>query len=533
MLKQNIRPLSHIGRSFSNQPNKTFSEDFSKQLKLNISNHPKKYYINIYNRNIDNSFTRALQQKKLFYHKIYNRNYGIKDKLGLTNLFQVKNGKGNTNINTPIRTKDFSSTRLSSSNTYKKINLKSKSIKKGQMQYLELEDNKSVENTFENDNKILSNNISKKDKFCEVNDEDFEQTYENKKINTNNNIIINSNNNNNNINTKKRPLSVSALINRGQFIEEKKDIKSDDLSPEMKIKNCFTIKFGYILNIFQKYVSNSDWIRMNYRTTFKNISTNLSKSFDTCHKILLDKIVDENCLQSFYNYCEEIINWQRMALDEIRYLKKENIYLIKKQKILDKEISKKKNEIKEINENIIKYDLNKVKQGKLLDIKVEKLKNNFNNIESNYILTIYQLQKEIEQLKDVLGEKKDEKINNDELKLELKNLREEMGQKTALYYKNEFTLNRKDKFNNLYIEELSNKNKELNNEIDKLKENEIKLSDEIRNLKIKLNRMTEAIREKENAIANLNNKDDNNDINFFSDENTIYPAEIKFISELK
>ena len=45
--------------------------------------------------------------------------------------------------------------------------------------------------------------------------------------------------------------------------------------------------------------------------------------------------------------------------------------------------------------------------------------------------------------------------------------------------------------------------------------------------------MTEAIREKENAIANLNNKDDNNGINFFSDENTIYPAEIKFISELK
>ena len=50
-----------------------------------------------------------------------------------------------------------------------------------------------------------------------------------------------------------------------------------------------------------------------------------------------------------------------IALDEIRYLKKENIYLIKKQKILDKEISTKKNEIKEINENIIKYDLNKVK----------------------------------------------------------------------------------------------------------------------------------------------------------------------------
>ena len=57
-----------------------------------------------------------------------------------------------------------------------------------------------------------------------------------------------------------------------------------------------------------------------YRTTFKNMSTNLSKSFETCNKILLDKISDENCLQSFYNFCEETINWQKMVLDEIRYL---------------------------------------------------------------------------------------------------------------------------------------------------------------------------------------------------------------------
>ena len=521
MIKENLRPFSHFGRANRNQPNRTFSQEISKQVKIKIHNHPKKYYININNRNINNSFTKLLQQKKLFLHKIYKRNYGRTDKLGLSAFLQVQNEKGNTNINTPIRTKDFSSTRLSSANTYQKINLKSKSIQRGHKQ--DLEEYKSLENSFFNDNKIYSNNISKQDKISEVKNEELNKINNIKKIN------FNKNNDNN----KNKPISVSFLMDRKQFNEEKIDIKSNDLNPDMKIKNCFTIKFGSILNIFQKIISNSDWIRMNYRTTFKNISTNLSKSFDTCHKILLDKIVDENCLQSFYNYCEEIINWQRMALDEIRYLKKENIYLIKKQKILDKEISTKKNEIKEINENIIKYDLNKVKQGKLLDIKVEKLKNNFNNIESNYILTIYQLQKEIEQLKDVLGEKKDEKINNDELKLELKNLREEMGQKTALYYKNEFTLNRKDKFNNLYIEELSNKNKELNNEIDKLKENEIKLSDEIRNLKIKLNRMTEAIREKENAIANLNNKDDNNDINFFSDENTIYPAEIKFISELK
>ena len=520
MIKENLRPFSHFGRANRNQPNRTFSQEISKQVKIKIHNHPKKYYININNRNINNSFTKLLQQKKLFLHKIYNRNYGRTDKLGLSAFLQVQNEKGNTNINTPIRTKDFSSTRLSSANTYQKINLKSKSIQRGHKQ--DLEEYKSLENSFFNDNKIYSNNISKQDKISEVKNEELNKINDIQKIN------FNKNNDNN----KNKPISVSFLMDRKQFNEEKIDIKSNDLNPDVKIKNCFTIKFGSILNIFQKIISNSDWIRMNYRTTFENISTNLSKRFDVCNNILLDKILDENCLQSFNNFCEEIINWQKMAMDEIRHLKKENIYFIKKQKLLEKELNMRKNEIKEINENIIKYDLNKVKKGKLIEKKVEKVKNNFNNIESNYILIIYQLQKEIEELKNVLEEKKEEKMNNDELKLEIKNLREELGTKAALYYKNEFTLNRKEQFNNLYIEELTNKNKELNQEIDSLKDNERKSSDEIRNLKIKSDRMTEAIREKDNIIAKLNNKVEENDINIFYDVN-MEPAETKFITKTK
>ena len=415
MIKENLRPFSHFGRANRNQPNRTFSEEISKQIKLKLHNHPKKYYININNRKINNSFTKLLQQKKLFLHKIYNRNNGRSDELGLSAFLQVQNEKGTTNINTLIRTKDFSSTRLSSSYTYQKINLKSKINHRGQKQ--DLEEHKSFENTFFNDNKIYSNNISKQDKISEVKNDEL-------------NIIDNikkNNYNKNNDNNKNKHISVSALFDKQQqqqqFNEEKIDIKCDDLNPDMKVKNCFIIKFGSLLNIFQKIISNGDWIRMNYRTTFENISTNLSKRFDICYNILLNKILDENCLQSFNNFCEEIINWQKMAMDEIRHLKKENIYFIKKQKLLEKELNIRKNEIKDINENIIKYDLNKVKKGKLIEKKVEKVKNNFNNIESNYILIIYQLQKEIEELKNVLGEKKDEKMNNDELKLEIKNLR--------------------------------------------------------------------------------------------------------------
>ena len=538
MLNLKQRPLSSFGPTLGSRQNKTFTEDFTKQLKIKIHNHPKKYYINISHRKINNSFTKALQQKKLFYNKIYNRNIGRSDVLGLSEFVKIQKEKDSSN-NSPIRTKDFSSTGFSSSNTYKKINLKSKSFQKYQKG--DSENKKSFEISLDNDLKIYSNHINKQDKICEVSDKDFE-IYENKKINNDNYINNNSNNNiniNNNINNasdkyKKRPISVSALINRQKFIEEDKlDINLDELNPDMKIKNCFIVKFGYLLSMLQKIILNADWFRINYKSTFLNISNNLSKKFDLYNKILLDKILDENCLQSFYNFCEEILNWQKMALEEIRYLKKENVFLLKKQKLFEKELNIRKTELKEINENIIKYDLVKLNQGKLNETKVQKIKSDFNSIESNYVLTVYQLQNEIAQLKNVIKKNKEENMSKDEFNKKLKILRDEFEQKTNAIYKDQFNLNQKDKFNNVCIEELSQKIEEFKKEKNELKDNELKLSEEIINLRAKLNRMNEAIKEKDEIIAKLNNKEnENEDLNDYYDVN-MEPASIKFIPEIK
>ena len=301
----------------------------------------------------------------------------------------------------------------------------------------------------------------------------------------------------------------------------------------MKIKNCFIVKFGYLLSMLQKIILNADWFRINYKSTFINISNNLSKKFDLYNKILLDKILDENCLQSFYNFCEEILNWQKMALEEIRYLKKENVFLLKKQKLFEKELNIRKTELKEINENIIKYDLVKLNQGKLNETKVQKIKSDFNSIESNYVLTVYQLQNEIAQLKNVIKKNKEENMSKDEFNKKLKILRDEFEQKTNAIYKDQFNLSQKDKFNNVCIEELSQKIEEFKKEKNELKDNELKLSEEIINLRAKLNRMNEAIKEKDEIIAKLNNKEnENEDLNDYYDVN-MEPASIKFIPEIK
>jgi hypothetical protein len=285
--------------------------------------------------------------------------------------------------------------------------------------------------------------------------------------------------------------------------------------------------------MFKKAISGSDWIRMDFRTTFINISTNLSKSFEIYNKLLLTKLSDENCLQSLYNFCEEIISWQKLAIEEIRHLKKENIYLTRRKEFLEKELNTKKEEIKELNNDIIKYDLNRVNKGKQDDSKAEKIKKDFINIESNYVNTIYQLQKERTELNILLGKNKKEKINTDELKNKIKKLREELAECKTIIFKNEFNQKSKDKLNNIYIDELSQKITDFDKEKEIWKEKEIKVTGEMINLKIKIERLNEIIKEKNNKIEELEKKIYENKKNSFLNNNIKIPANTQFISEKK
>ena len=300
----------------------------------------------------------------------------------------------------------------------------------------------------------------------------------------------------------------------------------------MKIKNLYIVKYGEILDNFQKFVSKADWIRMNYRNTYINITTNLFKSFEKFYKLMLDKLSDEMCLESFIYFCEEILAWQKFASDEIRYLKKENILLNRNYDKSEKELNEKRNVIKKINENIIKYDLNKVKKGKKDESEVEKIKNEFIKAESKNTDIKYKLIFKIFELKKNLEKNQKENDDINKLKTKTRELEENLAENRTFIKKQEFEYNKRDKLNNEYIEELLSKMEEYDKDKQAWNEKEDNFNNEMIGIKAKVNRLNDIIKEKNELIEKLkmeiNGKNqDNYNIN---DDNIInIPVNMKVI----
>ena len=280
-------------------------------------------------------------------------------------------------------------------------------------------------------------------------------------------------------------------------------------------------------------MSYSDYINIDFRTTFINATINLTKKFEMYYIILLNKITNENCFQSLYDFCEEILSWQRLVMEEIRHLKKDNIFLNKRKKSLEKKLNIQKKEIKKINENIIKYDLLKVQKGKMDESKVEKIKKDFIDIESAYVNTIYQLQKEKSQLTDLLDKNKKEKIDNEELREKIKELKGELAKNKALMIQKEYNQKNNDALHSIFIEELSEKISGFEKEKSIWNGKENTLNEEILQFKIKLERKNEVIKEKENKIEELQKKINEKEINSLNENNNKSPVNTQFISEIK
>ena len=522
-LKHKSRPLSNIDKKIqfpSNLKNETFNYRPSKDLYIifNKENNnnlktKKKSYLNLSQKIFKKqSYNDALLQKKLFYNKIYNKHYGNsgnKDTLGLSQLFNIKHASKNYKCYT---------SRLSSTSTYRKINLKSKRIYKTQ---------EEIKNSRENS--LEKKHILKLDKMCEIEDKDFEKinssnysTYISRPISvTYKSLLLKNKNNNNNENNKN--------ISSDNIIK----IKESDINVEsMKIKNLYIVKYGEILDNFQKFVSKADWIRMNYRNTYINITTNLFKSFEKFYKLMLDKLSDEMCLESFIYFCEEILAWQKFASDEIRYLKKENILLNRNYDKSEKELNEKRNVIKKINENIIKYDLNKVKKGKKDESEVEKIKNEFIKAESKNTDIKYKLIFKIFELKKNLEKNQKENDDINKLKTKTRELEENLAENRTFIKKQEFEYNKRDKLNNEYIEELLSKMEEYDKDKQAWNEKEDNFNNEMIGIKAKVNRLNDIIKEKNELIEKLkmeiNGKNqDNYNIN---DDNIInIPVNMKVI----
>lgn len=526
-LKHKSRRLSNIDKKIqfpSNLKNETFNYRPSKDLYIifNKENNnnlktKKKSYLNLSQKIFKKqSYNDALLQKKLFYNKIYNKHYGNsgnKDTLGLSQLFNIKHASKNYKCYT---------SRLSSTSTYRKINLKSKRIYKTQ---------EEIKNSRENS--LEKKHILKLDKMCEIKDKDFEKinssnysTYISRPISvTYKSLLLKNKNNNNNENNKN--------ISSDNIIK----IKESDINVEsMKIKNLYIVKYGEILDNFQKFVSKADWIRMNYRNTYINITTNLFKSFEKFYKLMLDKLSDEMCLESFIYFCEEILAWQKFASDEIRYLKKENILLNRNYDKSEKELNEKRNVIKKINENIIKYDLNKVKKGKKDESEVEKIKNEFIKAESKNTDIKYKLIFKIFELKKNLEKNQKENDDINKLKTKTRELEENLAENRTFIKKQEFEYNKRDKLNNEYIEELLSKMEEYDKDKQAWNEKEDNFNNEMIGIKAKVNRLNDIIKEKNELIEKLkmeiNGKNqDNYNIN---DDNIInIPVNMKVIPDGK
>ena len=192
-----------------------------------------------------------------------------------------------------------------------------------------------------------------------------------------------------------------------------------------------------------------------------------------------------------------------------------------------------KEEIKEINNDIIKYDLIKVKKGRSDESKVEKIKKEYIDMESNYVVTIYQLKNEIGQLTELLGKYKGEKNYTDELRNKIKRLKEELAENKTTIFKNNFQQKNKDKLIDIYIEELTEKINNFDNEKNIWKDRENKLSEEMINIKIKLERMNEVIKEKDNTILELQKIINQYETKAYLENLAKVPANTSFINEKK
>ena len=301
--------------------------------------------------------------------------------------------------------------------------------------------------------------------------------------------------------------------NESDKINENIDIDINNIETDyIKIKNKFLIKFSKIVEIYKKYSSNLDWIRVDYRNTFINIVSNVFKSLEEYNKIILYEYKINNILsidiwsksiKRFYDFCDEMLKWQKMMIEEIRFVKKENIMLNKRLFHTENDLNIKDKEIKEINKNILKYDLNKVKNGKIALEKVEKIKNKYNNHESNYILAIYQLENELNQLSEVLSKNKVDKKKMEELQNKFNIIKNEYDKNKADYKEYQFQSEKQIILLTQYNRDLNKKINNFETEMKSLKEKENEYMEQIIVLKSKMEYSNKILNQKDITINQL------------------------------
>ena len=192
-----------------------------------------------------------------------------------------------------------------------------------------------------------------------------------------------------------------------------------------------------------------------------------------------------------------------MMIEEIRFNKKENIFLNKKLFQIENELNLKDKEIRDINKNIIKYDLNKIKNGQSAVEQVEKMKKNYIKKESNYVLTIYQMENELKQLSELLNKNEIDKKSLEELKTKYHLIKDELDKNKADFKEYEFQNEKKLILLTQYNSELSQKINNLENEIKFAKKKENEYAEQIIVHKSKIDYLNKIINQKEINLSQL------------------------------
>ena len=512
-----------------------------RQLNNDLTNLSYKVFIKE-NNNLQSSPYQCLRriefpQKK--YNKIHdNKNIGEdNNELGLSDFFIIKNesnkkikeltptalikGKFERKLSSAIIFNSNNLNLLQKNNSNIQDNIKNYNYCNNKIN----KNNKKIYNHFNNykrdiiKNKLL-NNLNKKKDIPKHKDLYFNNGYSYEEKENNKSFDI--------FNTKSKSLTCKTLLYKNKNnseikVQENKDNSKCEINNEkidknnmdtdsIKIKNKFLIKYAKIVEIYKNYTSNLDWIRVDYRKTFFNIVSNVSKCLEEYNQFILYEYkvnnilsidIWSNSIKRFYDFCDEILKWQKMVIEEIRFVKKENIHLNKKLFHIENDLNIKDKEIKEINKNIIKYDLNNVKIGKIALEKIEKIKKKYNNHESNYILAIYHLEKELKQLSEILVKNKIDTKKMEELQKNYDLIKEEFDKNKADNKENQYQSEKKIFLLTQYNNEL---NKKINNyeaEIKTIQNKENEYMDQIIILKSKIEYCNKIINQKDIAIDQL------------------------------
>ena len=480
-----------------------------------------------------------LRRKKMF-NELWNKNINEKDSLGLFETIKVQN-KGKKNIYNNIigNIRDIiGKNKISSAGTLYDLKIKRK---EKCLPFYRLNSSININILAKNNARNLSNKRKKylnlnsdMNTITKCNSQDIQNGFISP-INSNYISIISNfketKEKNNNETEKNNNEIVSEEVNK--FLEETKLTKNnfENKSDALKLRSEYLIKFSKISEMFNKLTQYSECFRLDYRVQFTSGIKTTANYFNKYNDFLLNKIkigdnISINFLSSImlylYEFCIYGSKLQKFFCDELSYLKKENLNLKTKLNIQENELNQKDKEINEINQLIIKYDLNtKIKNGRKFELCLEETKNKFNSQESSYILTIYQLEEEIKHLTKLLKHNQKQLKEKDDMKDKFRQLKNEVGDKLVEQKKVIKEKNINAQFLSQRISELNSKITELENEIITLEESKerekqknIYYHAQIKNLNNIIdenNETIESLKAEIDNLKNINKKDEEKD----------------------